>query len=114
MQTQNLPATTASLNLYITWCVGQDFAGEALIYASSSEEAFALLDRQVAFAQPKHKLFPGPLRYRLLHYRPDCVSSRNTNGDSYGEHIYLIGQATDEGRPRIIMLDDGEDVRFND
>ena len=59
-------------------------------------------------------MFAKPLQYHLLHYRPDCVSSRNTDRDRYGVHIYHIGQATDEGRPRVIVLQDGEDVRFND
>lgn len=42
------------------------------------------------------------------------MSSRNISNGNYSEHIYLIGQATYEGRPRVIVLDEGEDVRFND
>ena len=114
MQAATPALSPAPLNTYMTWCLGQDFSGFALIYAASSDEVFDLLDQYSKFAQPKHKMFPRSLNYRLLHYRPDCVSSRNISSGSYGEHVYLIGQASDEGRPRVIVLEDGEDVRFND
>ena len=110
----NALSSAAPLNTYMTWCLGQDFSGFALIYATSSDEAFDLLDRYSKFAQPKHRLFVQPLQRHLLHYRPYCVSSRNTDNDSYGYHIYHIGQASDETRARVMVLEDGEDVRFND
>jgi hypothetical protein len=42
------------------------------------------------------------------------MSSRNTDKSNYGYHIYHVGQASDETEPRVLVLDDGEDVRFND
>lgn len=115
MQRTLLPTPPQPLNLYLTWSLGQDFGGFALLYATSSDEAFSLLDQYCQLAQPRHRLFTQPLQYHLLHYRPDCVSSRQTNGDSYGHHIYHVGLApADETRPRVLLLEDGEDVRFND
>ena len=46
----NAPSPAQPLNTYMTWCLGQDFSGFALIYASSSDEAFALLDNYCQFA----------------------------------------------------------------
>ena len=114
MQELHPTPTPPAHNTYLTWCLGQDFGGFAIIYAASSDEAFDLLDRYTKLAQPKHRLFAMPLQRNLLHYRPDCVSSRNTNNDSYGHHIYYIGQASDETRARVVVLEDGEDLRFND
>lgn len=106
------------LNLYLTWCLGQDFGGFALIYAASSDKAFDLLDEYCRLAQPRNRLFAQPLQYTLLHYRPDCVSSRQPRpeqGGSYGYHIYHVGLApVEEIRPRVLVLEDGEDLRFND
>jgi hypothetical protein len=114
MQSNSLSTTATPLNTYLTWCLGQDFGGFALIYATSSDEAFDLLDNYTKLAQPSYRLFSKPLQYNLLHYRPACVSSRNTDEDNYGHHIYHVGQASDETRSCVLVLDEGEDVRFND
>jgi hypothetical protein len=76
MSLSSFPTPPPPLNLYLTWCLGQDFGGFALIYAASSDKAFDLLDECCRLAQPRPRLFAQPLQYELLHYRPDCVSSR--------------------------------------
>lgn len=108
------PATYPTLQTYLTWALGIDGPGQAIIYAASPDEAFALLDQCVQRAQPRPQLFTQGLHYGLLHARPGCVSSRAVGAQHYGQHVYHIGSTTDEPRARVLVLEDGYDAQFDD
>ncbi|TLM88968.1 hypothetical protein FDY95_22565 [Hymenobacter jeollabukensis] len=102
------------VNIYLTWSLGIDIPGFALVYAQTPEEAFALLDNYTEKAQPRHRLFTAGVNHSLLHYLPQSLSSRAKDASRYGHHLYQIGISTDPPVQRVVVVDHGEDVSYDD
>lgn len=94
---------TEKLHAYLTWSLGIDMAGVAVVYARDKAHAMELLENYTAKAQPKHKLYPT--------YMPLEVRERGQDNE-HRVHLYSIGVV--ETSPKITVIDRGEDFRFDD
>ena len=99
------PATAPPLIAYLTWSLGIDMPGLAIIYAESVAAGLALLENYSAKAQPKHQLHEVylPLEVRKAPFERGP-----------GIHLYPIGLAEPGMMPHILVIERGEDHRFDD
>ncbi|GAA4020390.1 hypothetical protein GCM10022408_38020 [Hymenobacter fastidiosus] len=93
------------LTAYLTWSLGIDMPGLSVVYAADKVAARTLLDDFCANTQPKHKVFDT--------YSPTEVR-RDVGGNAYGVHLLNIGIAPEGTQPHIMVIERGEDVRFDD
>ena len=91
---------------FLTWSLGIDMPGLAVVYAPDKEAALERLHNYCNKAQPKHRLYPT--------YMP--IEARSSNADNaLGIHLLPIGRAPEATiEASIFVIDRGEDVRFDD
>jgi hypothetical protein len=96
--------TTDSLKAYLTWCLGIDEPGEAIVFARDEEHAWELLKHYAANAQPTAKLFDE--------YLPQALQ-RTAEDAGKALRLYEIGDVVRK-EPGVLIIKDGYDVRFDD
>lgn len=99
------PSDSPQLTAYLTWSLGIDMPGLAIVYATDKPSARALLDNYCILAQPKHRVFDVYMPLEIRQGQED---------NAPGVHLFSVGLAPAGTRAHVLVIERGEDVRFDD